>query len=179
MIHLPPPVRSSFSVSGIGRFVVSSKGQQKCCPLLFVFSAGAEYDLRVMRREHYPLEKFKKTLLDFEGALARLGDILRVKKDGLVCDAALRCFDIAFMLSSKLIRIWLGRGDMSFSPMQSLTEANKRGLISDRAALARIVRLRRDSLHAYDLKRAERAYGALPEALIAFEKLSEALKKEQ
>lgn len=126
------------------------------------------------------MSKYEALQEGFIDALMRLEESLLQEKTEFMRDSAIKRFELVFDLSWKLIKAWLEekRAVSCASPVTCFREAYAQKLLSDYDdAWNRIVKMRNNAVHTYNLKLAEQVYEKLPEAVAAFQKLAESIVK--
>lgn len=125
------------------------------------------------------MTKYEAALQEFQDALDRFGKVLREPKTEFIRDSAIKRFEIVFDLSWKVIKAWLeDRGVTCASPLGCFKEAYRQSLIDYEQIWIDLVKTRNQTAHTYSLKLAEEVYAKLPAALVAFQKLAVALRKQ-
>lgn len=128
------------------------------------------------------MSKYEALEIEFTEAMARFEESLRQTKTEFMRDSTILRFMLVFDLGWKLVKTWIEekRAVSCASPVICFREAYTQELISDYDEVwSRIIKMRNNAAHTYNLKLAEQVYGALPEAFAAFQKLAEALKKQK
>ena len=126
------------------------------------------------------MSKYETLQAEFNEALMRLEESLRQEKTEFMRDSAIVRFALVFDLSWKLIKIWLEekRAISCASPVTCFREAYAQKLFDDYdETWNRIVKMRNNAAHTYNLKLAEQVYGKLPEVLAVFRQLAQAIEK--
>lgn len=123
------------------------------------------------------MSKFESLFEDFENALNRLEEILRVEKNDIVRDSAIKRFEMAFDLSWKTVKAFLEEyhNVACASPRNCFREAFRLGLIEYDDYWLVLVGDRNYTIHAYSEVLAEKIYNDLPKALEFFRKLEKAV----
>ena len=128
------------------------------------------------------MSKYEAWEAEFAEAMARFEESLRQEKSEFMRDSAIMRFMLVFDLAWKLVKTWLEekRAVSCASPVTCFREAYTQEILGDYDdGWSRIIKMRSNAVHTYNLKLAEQVYGALPEALAAFQKLVEMLKKQK
>lgn len=124
------------------------------------------------------MTKFQALFQEFNDAVARLEEVLREPKTEFMRDSAIKRFELSFDLSWKLIKASLEeKGVVCTSPIGCFKEAYRQGLIEYEEIWVKLTETRNKTVHTYDEKLAEVIYAGLSDALVAFQKLNEALGK--
>src|SRR3989338_6728285 len=124
------------------------------------------------------MTKFESLHEDFNNALVRFEEIIQEKKTDIVRDSAIKRFEIMFDLSWKTVKAFLEeKHNIScVSPRTCFREAFRVGLIDYDEAWMKVADDRNYTVHTYKEALAEKIYADLPQALVVFQKLAEALK---
>ena len=126
------------------------------------------------------MSKYEALHAEFTEALARLEESLRQEKTEFMRDSAIKRFELFFDLSWKLVKTWLEekRAVACASPVTCFREAYAQKLFDDYdETWNRIVKMRNNAAHTYNLRLAEQVYENLPGALGAFRQLARAIEK--
>ena len=125
--------------------------------------------------------KFTSLLKDFDKAVARLDEILQMKKNDVVRDSAIKRFEIVFDLGWKTLKACLEEryNAPCASPRACFREAFSQGLIPHDEFWIDVTSFRNYTVHTYKETLAEKVYAGLPKALEYFQKLLDILKKEK
>lgn len=125
------------------------------------------------------MTKFQSLYDDFKNALFRFEEILKEKKTDIVRDSAIKRFEIVFDLAWKTIKAFVEEKHNAtcVSPKTCFREAFRVGLIDYDEIWIKIADNRNYAAHTYKESLAEKICAELPQALIAFQKLKEALEK--
>ena len=125
------------------------------------------------------MTKFKSLYEDFQSALGRFEEILKEPKNDIVRDSAIKRFELVFELAWKTIKAYLEdyHNGMCISPRECFREAFRMGLIDYDKHWLDITSVRNYAVHSYKQALAEKIYADLPQALVMFKKLDQALKK--
>ena len=121
------------------------------------------------------LESLKE---DFQNALSRLEEVLKVPKTDITRDSAIKRFEIVFDLAWKTIKVFLEEqhGVYCASPRNCFREAFSVGMIEYNEEWLELISDRNYSTHIYKEALAERIYNDLPAKIPLFKQLLEAIK---
>jgi nucleotidyltransferase substrate binding protein (TIGR01987 family) len=115
-------------------------------------------------------------LLKFEDAIANLEEVLKIEKNEIVRDSAVKRFEICFDLAWKSIKLYAKRQGLEcFSPRGCFKIAVQLKLIENDVLWIKMVEDRNISTHVYSEKMAEDVYSRLDGYLNLFKKLKEKL----
>ena len=114
----------------------------------------------------------------FEQALKRLSEALRMPKTDIVRDSAIQRFEFGLDLSWKAVKAFLEekQGIRCASPKECFREAYRHGLIEYTDQWLRLVDMRNETVHTYNQDLAEKIFNELPGALKHMEKLLNSIK---
>lgn len=117
----------------------------------------------------------------FIKALFRLKEVLTLKKDAIIRDAAIQRFEFTFDLSWKLLKVILeeNKGILVSSPKDTFRQAYKAALIQYDELWLEMTDMRNITSHTYNETIADKIYKKLPNYLKAFEELEKSLEKEE
>lgn len=125
------------------------------------------------------MTKYQATLQEFYDALKRFEEVLKEEETEFIRDSAIKRFELVFDISWKVIKAFLeDRGATCTSPLGCFKEAYREGILEFDEVWVGMVQTRNKTVHTYDQELAEEVYAKLPETLIAFKKLLDALKKQ-
>ncbi|PYV87138.1 MAG: nucleotidyltransferase [Acidobacteria bacterium] len=115
------------------------------------------------------MTKIEALSQQFERAILRLDEVLRLEKNEFMRDSAIKRFEITFDLSWKAVKAYLEeiKGVPCASPKGCFREAYRQGMTD----------LRNQAVHIYKEELAEQIYRVLPRALSYFQRLSSKLNK--
>lgn len=124
------------------------------------------------------MNKFTAQLQQFERAIQRLEEALRLEKNDIVRDSAIQRFEFTFDLAWKTIKTYLGeqKGVMCASPKDCIRAAYAQGLIAYDDAWLTLTDMRNETVHTYNEEIAEKIYARLPDALQKYQTLLASLK---
>lgn len=115
---------------------------------------------------------FPDRLKEFEKCLERFEEVLKLEKNDIVRDSAIKRFELCFELCWKVIKdFMLEEGIICKSPKNCFKEAYRFGLIDDEEEWLSMIEDRNLSVHTYDEFLAETLYGRLNDHLIAMKQL--------
>jgi len=119
-------------------------------------------------------------LEDFEKALLRLEEVLKMEKTDIVRDSAIKRFEIVFDLGWKTLKAYLEEEHNAIcaSPKNCFQEAFHQGLIEYDEFWIKLTSLRNYAVHAYGEILAEKIYTDLPQAFSHFQKFLEVVKNQ-
>lgn len=125
------------------------------------------------------MSKFESLFADFMSALNRLEEILRIEKNDIVRDSAIKRFEMAFDLTWKTVKAFLEEyhNVACASPRNCFREAFRLGLIEYDDYWLTLTSDRNYSVHAYSEALADKIYNDLPKALEFFKKLEKAINE--
>lgn len=122
--------------------------------------------------------KFEELHASLSAAVERLAEVLKMEKDPVVRDSAIKRFEIVFDLSWKATKAFLEeRGLFCTSPKSCLQEAFRQGIVENDAQWLKILEMRNETVHTYNQLTAEEIYQELPETIEAFHDLVGRLQK--
>lgn len=126
------------------------------------------------------MTKYQSIMEDFEKALQRLEEVLALEKDEFIRDSAIKRFEIVFDLGWKTLKAFLQdvHNASCMSPITCFREALKLGLIDHEDFWLEAKNIRNLTVHAYNKETAEEVYTSLPDVLVHFRRLYEAMKTE-
>ncbi|MBI4431068.1 MAG: nucleotidyltransferase substrate binding protein [Candidatus Omnitrophica bacterium] len=124
------------------------------------------------------MTKLEAAAEQFEQALKRLGEALRMPKTDIVRDSAIQRFEFSLDLAWKTVKAFLEEkhGVRSASPKECFREAYRHGLIGYTDEWLRLVDMRNETVHTYNQDLAEKIFSQLPRALECMEELLGAIK---
>jgi nucleotidyltransferase substrate binding protein (TIGR01987 family) len=100
---------------------------------------------------------------DFRQTILRLEEVLKLEKDGIVRDSAIKRFELCFDLAWKCIQSQArNEGLECQSPRSCLKTAVQLGLIEHDEAWLKMLEDRNLAVHTYKEKYADEIYGRLP-----------------
>ena len=110
------------------------------------------------------MTKFESVAGQFEQALKRMDEALRMPKTDIVRDAAIQRFEFALDLAWKAVKAFLEEreGVRCASPKECFREAYRHGLIEYSDDWLRFVDMRNETVHTYNQDLAEKIFLALP-----------------
>lgn len=125
------------------------------------------------------MTKFESVWEDFQKALSRFEVILKENKTEIVCDSAIKRFELIFDLAWKAVKAFLEEyhNTTCVSPQTCFREAFSKGLIDYDDYWIEIAKLRNRTVHTYSEPLADEIYSTLPKVLTYFQKLAAALEK--
>lgn len=125
------------------------------------------------------MTKFEAVSGQFEQALKRLDEALKLPKSDIVRDSAILRFEFALDLAWKTAKAFLEerKGIRSASPKDCFREAYRHGLIEYSDDWIRFVDMRNETVHTYNQDLAEKIFNQLPDVSKRMNQLLIALKK--
>ena len=125
------------------------------------------------------MTKIEALSQQFERAILRLDEVLRLEKNEFMRDSAIKRFEITFDLSWKAVKAYLEeiKGIPCASPKGCFREAYRQGLLEYDEFWLEMTDLRNQAVHIYKEELAEQIYRVLPRALSYFQRLSSKLNK--
>lgn len=125
------------------------------------------------------MTKFEAVLKQFESALTRFGEVLKVSKTDIVRDSAIQRFEFTMDLSWKTLKAFLEekKGVICASPKECFREAYRQGIIEYDEDLIKFVDMRNETVHIYKEEVAEKIYSQLADVLNHLSVLLENIKK--
>ncbi len=109
---------------------------------------------------------------DFKNAVARLEEVLRLKKTDVVRDSAVKRFEICFDLAWKTIKLYAKEQGMEcYSPRECFKTAFQAKLIEHNEQWLQMIDDRNKAVHLYREEYAEELYAKLLEHLRLFQDL--------
>lgn len=117
----------------------------------------------------------------FEQALKRLGEALRMPKTDIVRDSSIQRFEFGLDLAWKAVKTFLEEthGVRRSSPKDCFREAYRHGLIDYTDEWLRFVDMCNETVHTYNQVLAEKIFNQLPPALERMEQLLSVIKHKQ
>lgn len=124
------------------------------------------------------MSKYQELLGQFQEAAGRLKEVLEEKKTEIVCDSAIKRFELSFDLCWKMLKAKLDeeKGIIVRSPKDCIRESFQQGFIQHDLQWLELVNLRNLTVHTYDEKLAEKIYQDLPNVLSLYEKLLDSIQ---
>jgi nucleotidyltransferase substrate binding protein (TIGR01987 family) len=125
------------------------------------------------------MTRFQALSQQFERAVLRLDEVLRLEKDEFMRDSAIKRFEMTFDLSWKAVKAYLEefKGVPCASPKGCFREAYRQGLLDYDEFWLELTDLRNQAVHIYQEELAEQIYDKLPKALTYFQQLSSRLRE--
>ncbi len=120
-----------------------------------------------------------KTLLqDFEQALQRLEEALAQEKNDFMRDSSIKRFELVFDLAWKSVKVFLEEyhGIHCASPRLCFKEAYTQKLVIYDEFWIDVIKMRNDTVHAYNEQLSDKIYKQLPKALKYFKQLLKSLQ---
>ena len=113
----------------------------------------------------------------FKKAVMRLEEILKLPKNDVIRDSAVKRFEFSFDLGWKLMRVYLReeKGIDCSSPKDGIRAAYRHGFIDYDQEWLEMTDWRNEIVHAYGEEYADRLYENLPKIHALFQKLSTAV----
>ena len=110
------------------------------------------------------MTKFEAVAGQFEQALKRMDEALRMPKTDIVRDSAIQRFEFALDLAWKAVKAFLEEkeGIRCTSPKECFREAYRQGLIEYSDDWLRFVDMRNETVHTYNQDLAEKIFLELP-----------------
>jgi nucleotidyltransferase substrate binding protein (TIGR01987 family) len=119
-------------------------------------------------------------LTDFEKAVARLKEVLDLKKTDVIRDSAIKRFELCFDLAWKCIQAYARREGLDCqSPRACLKTAFQLGLIDYEDDWLKMLDDRNLSVHTYKEKNAEDIYGRLSKYIGLLDNLAKNLSEKR
>jgi nucleotidyltransferase substrate binding protein (TIGR01987 family) len=116
-------------------------------------------------------------LKDFEKAVKRLEEVLKLKKTEIIRDSAIKRFELCFDLAWKSIKNYSKiHGMECYSPRECFKNAFQLKLIEHDERWLKMIDDRNLTAHLYKESQAEKVYKKLPRYLEMFKNLFEKLK---
>lgn len=130
-----------------------------------------------MKREN-SMTKFEAVLEEFKEALEEFEKVLKVEKNDIVRDSAIKRFELTFELSWKAAKVFLEeyRNVRCASPQTCFRELFSQGIIDYDETWIEMAKWRNAAVHTYKEELAEELYEKLPVALRYFHILLERLR---
>lgn len=124
------------------------------------------------------MTKFKSLLEDFERAVEKLAEVLKMEKNEVIRDSAIQRFEFTFELAWKTTKAFLEEyhNVRCISPRDCFREAFHHKMIEYSDFWVEIAKLRNETAHTYNEKIAEKIYEQLPKTLDYFKNLISAFK---
>jgi nucleotidyltransferase substrate binding protein (TIGR01987 family) len=125
------------------------------------------------------MTRFQALSQQFERAVLRLDEVLRLEKDEFMRDSAIKRFEMTFDLSWKAVKAYLEefKGVPCASPKGCFREAYRQGLLDYDEYWLELTDTRNQAVHIYQEEWAEEIYQKLPKALGYFQQLSSRLRE--
>jgi nucleotidyltransferase substrate binding protein (TIGR01987 family) len=125
------------------------------------------------------MTKTEAIIQQFENALNRLKEAIKLEKNDIVRDSAIKRFEFTLDLSWKMLKAFLEEklGITVRSPKECFREAYRQGLIEYDADWLTLVDLRNETAHIYNEEIAEKIYQYLPKAANLFDSLLDIISK--
>ena len=125
------------------------------------------------------MTRFQALSQQFERAVLRLDEVLRLEKDEFMRDSAIKRFEMTFDLSRKAVKAYLEefKGVPCASPKGCFREAYRQGLLDYDEYWLELTDTRNLAVHIYQEELAEEIYQKLPKALGYFQQLSSRLRE--
>ena len=125
------------------------------------------------------MARLQIVLKQFGDSLKQFAVVLKVKKNMLVRDSAIKRFEITLDLSWKAAKVYLNekKGEDCNFPKDCIRKAFQAGLIDYNDAWLKFVDNRNTAAHTYNESFANDLYKRLPKALKLFQELLDNLKK--
>ena len=113
-------------------------------------------------------------------AVERLDEVLREPKSDIVRDSAVKRFELCTDLAWKLVKTHLAErhGIVSSSPKSCIREAFRQGLIDYDEGWLKLIDLRNEAVHIYNVAIAEKVYAQLPDALARYRLLADTIRRD-
>lgn len=109
---------------------------------------------------------------DFQKAITRLEEVLKLKKTDVVRDSGIKRFELCFDLAWKVIKFYAQReGKECFSPRDCFKTAFQLHLIEYDEMWLKVIDDRNLTTHLYKEEYADKVYERLPQYLELFKKL--------
>ena len=127
------------------------------------------------------MTKLEAVTVQFEQALKRLDEALRMPKTDIVRDSAIQRFEFVLDLAWKTVKAFLeeNQGIRCASPKECFREAYRHGLIEYTDEWLRFVDMRNETVHTYNQDLAEKIFSQLPEVLKYTNQLLSAIKNKK
>ena len=127
------------------------------------------------------MSKFEATIEEFREALGEFEEVLKVEKNDIVRDSAIKRFELTFELAWKSAKAFLEeyRNTRCASPQTCFRELFNQGLVEYDETWIEMAKWRNEAVHTYKEELAEELYLKLPRALQHFEALLLRIKKEE
>lgn len=124
------------------------------------------------------MNKFEATMEEFREAFEELAEVLRMEKNDVVRDSAIKRFELTFELSWKAAKAFLEdyRNVRCASPQTCFRELFHHGIIDYDENWIEMAKWRNEAVHTYKEELAEDLYAKLPRTLAYFRTLLEKLK---
>ena len=125
------------------------------------------------------MTKLEVTTQQFEKAVRRLKEVLELEETDVIRDSAIQRFEFTLDISWKMLKTFLEakKGIICVSPKECFREAYRQGVIDYDEDWIEFVNMRNETVHTYNENTAKEIYGKLPNSLLHFEKLLDAVKK--
>lgn len=127
------------------------------------------------------MTKFESVSEDFYRALDRFREVLREEETDIVRDSAIKRFEIVFELGWKTLKAFLEEyhNNTCVSPRACFRAAFSLGLLEyEESYWIALTSMRNYTIHTYREAFAKKIYRQLPEALVKFDRMARALKKQ-
>ena len=123
------------------------------------------------------MSKFEATIEELKEALKALEEVLRMEKNDVVRDSAIKRFELTFELAWKAAKAFLEdyRNVRCASPQTCFRELFNQGIIDYDETWIEMAKWRNQAVHTYKEELAEELYGKLPRTLAYFSILLERL----
>ena len=110
------------------------------------------------------MTKFESVAVQFEQALKRMDEALRMPKTDIVRDSAIQRFEFALDLAWKAVKAFLEEkeGIRCASPKECFRDAYRYGLIEYSDDWLQFVDMRNETVHTYNQDLAEKIFLELP-----------------
>lgn len=123
------------------------------------------------------MSKFEATIEEFREALGEFEEVLKVEKNDIVRDSAIKRFELTFELAWKSAKAFLEeyRNTRCASPQTCFRELFNQGLVEYDETWIEMAKWRNEAVHTYKEELAEELYAKLPQTLPYFRMLLERL----
>lgn len=127
------------------------------------------------------MTKYEALQQEFHATLVNLEEVLKQEKTVFIRDSAIKRFELCFDLAWKLVKAFLedARNTICTSPRVCFREAFRLGLLDYDEYWIELTSIRNYTVHTYKETLAEKVYQGLPKALVAFQKLEEAIQTQK